>query len=214
MTWISSRPCPMRGHYWTRKGGRNWKRFDNTGEASCRISLSCARYLPSYKERSCGGMRDGRDSFFRTVDCLARHHRSGDARHFVRERHGRQSDTTMLQNIPQPGAGRAVPPIRPVDHRHAPQHQHLSYLPIARLGDPTKARLPASRVLPRHQPHPSGELPRRLEGTDISHRRRDKRRGDQTDAGDRRQTAGGLIATGMGDDFRLEGLDPLLNSLQ
>src|SRR5271166_1717515 len=29
MTWISSRPPPMRGHDWTRKGGRNWKRFDN-----------------------------------------------------------------------------------------------------------------------------------------------------------------------------------------
>src|SRR5271165_4841245 len=28
MTWISSRPPPMRGHDWTRKGGRNWKRFD------------------------------------------------------------------------------------------------------------------------------------------------------------------------------------------
>src|SRR5271166_1758452 len=28
MTWISFRPPPMRGHDWTRKGGRNWKRFD------------------------------------------------------------------------------------------------------------------------------------------------------------------------------------------
>src|SRR5271165_3928788 len=31
MTWISSRPPPMRGHDWTRKGGRNWKRFDKQG---------------------------------------------------------------------------------------------------------------------------------------------------------------------------------------
>src|SRR5208337_3288540 len=29
MTWISSRQPPMRGHDWTRKGGRNWKRFDS-----------------------------------------------------------------------------------------------------------------------------------------------------------------------------------------
>jgi hypothetical protein len=29
MTWISPRPCPVRGRDWTRKGGRNWKRFDN-----------------------------------------------------------------------------------------------------------------------------------------------------------------------------------------
>src|SRR5271166_4275385 len=32
MTWISSRPPPMRGHDWTRKGGRNWKRFDSLTE--------------------------------------------------------------------------------------------------------------------------------------------------------------------------------------
>src|SRR5271165_2337584 len=36
MTWISSRPPPMRGHDWTRKGGRNWKRFD-TERAQRRI---------------------------------------------------------------------------------------------------------------------------------------------------------------------------------
>src|SRR5208283_2928884 len=28
MTWISPRQSPMRGHDWTRKGGRNWKRID------------------------------------------------------------------------------------------------------------------------------------------------------------------------------------------
>src|SRR5208282_6449487 len=28
ITWISPRQSPMRGHDWTRKGGRNWKRID------------------------------------------------------------------------------------------------------------------------------------------------------------------------------------------
>src|SRR5271166_3499147 len=40
MTWISSRPPPMRGHDWTRKGGRNWKRFDSGGESLGQHGLS------------------------------------------------------------------------------------------------------------------------------------------------------------------------------
>src|SRR5271166_2136705 len=41
MTWISSRPPPMRGHDWTRKGGRNWKRFDTDVDAFVAIWCVC-----------------------------------------------------------------------------------------------------------------------------------------------------------------------------
>src|SRR5271157_6158453 len=39
MTWISSRPPPMRGHDWTRKGGRNWKRFDSAARVTNSVRL-------------------------------------------------------------------------------------------------------------------------------------------------------------------------------
>ena len=53
-------------------------------------------------------LRSDRDTTFRTVDFLARHHRPGDARHLVCERHGHQPDGAMLQDGPEPGADPAV----------------------------------------------------------------------------------------------------------
>jgi hypothetical protein len=52
----------------------------------------------------------------RLVGLAARHHRPGDARHLVRQRHRRQPNRTPLQHATQPGAGRAVPLRRPVHH--------------------------------------------------------------------------------------------------
>src|SRR3954453_20973875 len=60
-------------------------------------------------------------------------------------------------------------------------------------------------MLPRHQPKPGGEMPRALERTDaVANRRRDQRRGDWADAGDRRQAASGGILARMRDDLHLE----------
>ena len=49
------------------------------------------------------------------VDLSARHHRPGDARHLVGQRHGRQPDGSALQHTPQPCARRAVP-MRCAEH--------------------------------------------------------------------------------------------------
>jgi hypothetical protein len=72
---------------------------------------------------------------------------------------------------------------------------------------------PAVGILPWHQAEPGGELPRCFEQADIHDCRRDPQRGDRTDAGDRRQTAGGLIVPGMPNDLGLEGLDPFTQIL-
>src|SRR5208282_6088326 len=37
ITWISPRQWPMRGHDWTRKRGRNWKRIDKSDEAAASV---------------------------------------------------------------------------------------------------------------------------------------------------------------------------------
>jgi hypothetical protein len=132
-------------------------------EASCWISRVCTRRLPSDGEASCGSLRHGRDTTLRAVDLFARHHSPGDARHLVRQCYGDQSDGATLEDRPEPSADRAVPSVCPVDHRGSPQHQQLADLPIARFGDPAKARLSAGRALPRHQAEPGGKLPRRLE---------------------------------------------------
>jgi hypothetical protein len=48
---------------------------------------------------------------------------------------------------------------------------------------------------------------------DAADRRRDQRRGDRTDTGDRRQTAGGFIGAGMRNDLGFESLDPFIQFL-
>ena len=152
-------------------------------KASCRISRVCTRRLPSDGEASWRSVRRGRDTTLRAVDLFARHHRPGDARHLVRQCYGHQPDGATPEDGPEPGADRAVPSICPVDHRRGAKHKQLADLPIARFGDPAKARLSAGGVLSRHQAEPGGKLPRRLEQTDIHDRRCDQRRGDRTDAG-------------------------------
>jgi hypothetical protein len=69
---------------------------------------------------SAGASRFGGRSRLRTplrlVGLAARHHRPGDARHLVRQRHRRQPHRTPLQHPTQPGPGGAVPLRRPVHH--------------------------------------------------------------------------------------------------
>jgi hypothetical protein len=84
--------------------------------ASCRISRAYALRLPSCGKPSGSSLRCGHDTTLGTVDLFARHHRPGDARHLVRERHGHQPDRATLQNFPEPGADCAVPSVRPMDH--------------------------------------------------------------------------------------------------
>ena len=65
---------------------------------------------------SCYGGRSRWRTPLRLVGLAARHHRPGDARHLVRQRHRRQPHRTPLQHAPQPRPGRAVPLSRPVHH--------------------------------------------------------------------------------------------------
>ena len=50
-------------------------------------------------------------------------------------------------------------------------------------------------------------MPCALEQADVADRRRDQRRGDRTDAGDRGQAARSLIVPRVSDDLRFECLD-------
>jgi len=158
------------------------------------------RVRPSRRCVCCGS------TSLRMVDLAARHHRPGDARHFVGQRHRRQPCRTAFQDPSGPRPGRAVPSCSPADHRRGSQHQQPAYLPVARLGDPAKPSFPARRMLPRHQAEPGGEMPRALEHADVGDRGRDQGCGDRADAGDRRQAACGVVVSGMGHDLRLERL--------
>jgi len=65
-------------------------------------------------------------------------------------------------------------------------------------------------MLPRHQAQPGGKVPRTLERADAGDRRRDQGRGDRADAGDRCQTARGVVAPSVGHDLRFKCLDALI----
>jgi hypothetical protein len=116
--------------------------------ASRRISRAYAR-RPPYCART--SRLRGRDTSFRLVDLFARHQCPRDARHIVRECHGRQSDRPAFENPSDPQAGRAIPLRSAVDHRSGTQNQQLPYFPVARFGDPAKPGLPAGGMLSWHQ---------------------------------------------------------------
>ena len=198
----------------------------------CRYCLGCLdhslshhavqRFLPDQSELApvaypCAGtsrrcFRGGRDMSLRVVDLLARHQRPSDARHLVRQRHGHQPDGAALQDASGQAPAALFQCASPVDHRRGPEDQQPADLPIARLGDPTKAGLPAGGMLSRHQTEPGGEVPCAFEHADIADRRRDQGRGDRTDAGDRGQAARGLIVPSVSDDPRFERLDAFRQS--
>ena len=91
-----------------------------------------------------------------------------------------------------------------VNHRRGTEDQQPADLPVARFGDPTKPGLSASGILSRHQTEPGGEVPCTFEHADISDSRRDQRRGDRTDTGDRGQAASGFIVPRVSDNLRFE----------
>ncbi len=128
------------------------------------------------------------------------HLRPGDARHLVGQRHRYQPDRTALQDPSGPNPGGAVPSWSAMNHRGGSQHQQSAYLPVARLGDPTKADFAARRVLTWHKAKPGGKVSRALEDADVGDRRRDQGCGDRTDAGDCGQTACCLIVPRVDDD--------------
>ena len=64
---------------------------------------------------------------------------------------------------------------------------------VSTLADPKQGRFTAGRVLPRHQPEPSGEIPCFPELSTITDRGNQCGRANRPDPGDRHEPPGGIV---------------------
>ena len=106
-----------------------------------------------------------------------------------------------FEKLPRPGEGwsRVRTPRRPYDGCHA-DDQELAQIAVAHLADPSKARLAAARVLPRHEAEPGGEVPAGFELRGIRNRCGQRRSRDRADAWDRSETTGGVVLSTPADN--------------
>ena len=121
-------------------------------------------------------------SMTRLIGFAARHDSPHHAGHLVCHSYARQ--TRWL-----PGEQREEARIRslglmpcPSDQRGRADHQELSEIPVAHLGDVPETVLSAARVLRRCQPEPGGKLSTRAELTRISNRGRQRCGTDRANA--------------------------------
>jgi len=144
----------------------------------------------------------------RLVDTLVPEQRPGDAGCLVG--HGDQDNVcrSPRQELVAPAGTRVRLRAAPAQHRSRAMHEQAPYVTISALRYPPQSVLAATRVLPGHESEPSRELPARAELRAISDRRDQRRRGDNTDAGDRRKTATRLVGAVPYQKRRLLLLDP------
>ena len=125
----------------------------------------------------------------RSVDTLVPEQCPGDAGCLIG--HGDQHDVCRAprQEPVGPAGPRARLGAAPAQHGSRTMHEQAPDIAIPALRYPPQSVLAATRVLPGHQTDPGRELSTRAELRAIADRRDQRRRGDDTDAGDRRQTA-------------------------
>src|SRR5208283_518028 len=79
ITWISPRQSPMRGHGWTRKGGRNWKRIDRLEpviDAAHTVKRHWDGILRWFDSKIANGLIEGINSLVQAAKAKARGYRS------------------------------------------------------------------------------------------------------------------------------------------
>ena len=81
---------------------------------------------------------------YRSIDLATRQQRPCDSRHLVSERHGGELDWLASDQPSDPAFRKASFTTAPSDRRKSACDQQASYRPIAHLGDPSKAFLPAA----------------------------------------------------------------------
>ena len=81
---------------------------------------------------------------YRSIDLATRQQRPCDSRHLVSERHGGELDWLASDQPSDPAFRKARFTTTPSDRRKSACDQQASYRPIAHLGDPSKAFLPAA----------------------------------------------------------------------
>src|ERR1700733_1792828 len=97
--------------------------------ASCRISRTCVRRLPSRARTSRRSACCGGDTPFGVVDLFARHQRPCDTRHLVRQSHSHEPERTAFKYRSGPDPSRAIPLRSSVPHRRGAQNKQPAYLP-------------------------------------------------------------------------------------
>ncbi len=124
----------------------------------------------------------------RLVDTLVPEQCPGDAGRLIG--HGDQDDVCRppRQEPVGPVRPRALLGAAPAQHGSRPMHEQAPDVAIPALRYPPQSVLAATRVLSGHETEPGRELSARAELRAISNRRDQRRRGDDTDAGDRRRT--------------------------
>ena len=90
-------------------------------------------------------------------------------------------------------------------------HEQAPDIAIPALRYPSQSILAATRVLPGHQAEPGRKLSARAELCAIADRRDQRRRGDDTDAGDCRKTAARLVGAVPCQKRHFQLLDPGLS---
>ena len=96
----------------------------------------------------------------------------------------------LAQQRRDPGGESAVAFAGDAQRRGAPDHQHLSHVSVALLGDGAELLLAAARVLPRRQPKPRREVASRLEHARVRDAGGDRRGDQRADAGNEIERAG------------------------
>ena len=131
----------------------------------------------------------------RSVDTLVSEQCPGDAGCLIG--HGDQHDVCRppRQELVAPAGTRARLGASPAQHASRTMHEQAPYVAIPALRYPPQPVLAATRVLSGHQTEPGRELSARAELRAISDRRDQRRRGDDIDAGNRRQTAARLVGS-------------------
>jgi hypothetical protein len=92
-----------------------------------------------------------------------RHHRKHDPRELVGRRHRDQPRWLLPEKPGEPIVQGALALARDAQHRCRAQHEQLSDVLVALLGDRAELFLAAAGVLPRGEPEPSGEAARGFE---------------------------------------------------
>ena len=143
----------------------------------------------------------------RSVDTLVSEQCPGDAGCLIG--HGDQHDVCRppRQELVAPAGTRARLGAAPAQHASRTMHEQAPDIAIPALRDPPQPVLAATRVLSGHQTEPGRELPARAKLRAISDRRDQRRRGDDTDAGDRRKPAARLVGSVPSQKRRLQLLD-------
>ena len=131
----------------------------------------------------------------RLVDTLVAEQRPGDAGGLIG--HGDQHDVgrPARQELFGPAGFSARLGAAPTQHGSRAMHEQAPDVAVPALRYAPQPVLAAARMLPGHQTEPGRKLPADAELRTIADRRDQRRRGDDTDAGNRRKTAALLVGS-------------------